>query len=86
MKWYAHYCEYGCGAVDDCGKYLGDYYAFPSKRSRDAWVEKHEWDCNSNWITRKATHAEVVSQLGIRFVVSDREEDDFDGAQLCKKY
>lgn len=62
-----------------------------SKRARDVWVDDHKWDCDFKWdcdstcMARKVTRAEVVSQLGSSFVVSDRKEDEFDGAQLCKK-
>lgn len=86
MKWYAHYCELGCNAVyGNDRRYYGDYYAFSSKQARDAWVDDHEWDCYPNWTARKATRAEVVSQLGKYFVISDYEGDDFDGAKLCEK-
>lgn len=88
MKWYAYYCEFGLSAVYACGhnrgKYCGDYYAFSSKRARDVWVDNHKWDCDT-CMSRKVTRAEVLSQLGSSFVVSNRKEDDFDGAQLCKK-
>ena len=89
MKWYAYYCDLGLSAVYACGdnrdKPCGDYYAFSSKRARDVWVDKHKWDCNSICMARKITCSEVVSQLGRHFVISNRKEDEFDGAQLCKK-
>lgn len=88
MKFYAHYCKWGCNAVhaDDTSKYWGDYYAFPSKKARDEWLENHEWDYYPNWTAREATRAEVVSQLGKDFTISDYEGNDFDGGKLCQKY
>ena len=85
-KWYAHYSRYGCNSVwSDCGKYTGAYYAFDSKKERDIWVEDHEFD-DVNWVARKATRAEVVSQLGKYFFISDYECDNFDGGNLCEVY
>lgn len=73
MKFYAHYCKLGCNAVyaNDTSKYCGDYYAFPSKKARDEWLEEHEWDNYPNWTAREATRAEVVSQLGKDFTISE---------------
>lgn len=85
--YYAHYCELGCKAVYAYNpeKYWGDYYAFPSKKARDEWLEKHEWDNYPNWTAREATRAEVISQLGKGFTISDYEPDFLDGAQPCKR-
>lgn len=85
-KFYAHYCKWGCNAVhaNDTSRYWGEYYAFPTKRARDKWVEDHYLN-NSNVVSREATRKEVVSQLGKDFTISESEFDMFDGGMLCER-
>lgn len=86
MKYYAHYCKWGCNAVhaNDTSKYHGEYYAFTSKKERDEWVETH-YLFQSNIVAREATRKEVVSQLGNDFTISEYDGDMFDGGMLCER-
>lgn len=82
--YYARYSRWGIRSQwGNSGKWTGDYYAFKSKKERDEWVENHEWDYYPNCSACEVTRAEVVSQLGKKFVVVDYSPDNFDSGFLC---
>ncbi len=76
MKYYAHYCKWGCNAVhaDDGERYWGDYFAFSSKKARDEWVTRYEWE-DIKKVARTCTRAEVVKQLGKEFSLVEIDKE-----------
>ncbi len=85
--YYAHYSRYGVRTTwADTGKATGAFYAFTSKKERDAWVERHEWDYYPNLTAIEATRKEVEQNVGSCFAIIDEELAMFDGGFAIEKY
>lgn len=85
--YYAHYSWYGVHTTwANTGTATGVYYAFPSKKERDEWVERHEWDSYPNLTAIEATRKEVEQNVGRCFAIIAEKLDMFDGGFAIERY
>lgn len=85
MKYfYAEYCPYGVHiSYESLNGNAYTFYAFPSKKEREKWLDEHEWDRSScELVAQETTRKTVESRLGKHFSV-DRDER---GNLVCSKY
>lgn len=85
--YYAHYSRYGVYTVwANTGTLTGVYYAFTSKKERDEWVERHEYDSYPNLTATAVTRKEVEQNVGRCFAVIAEKLDMFDGGYAIERY
>lgn len=67
--YYAEYCSYGINVsyASLCGNAY-DFYAFPTKRERDNWVDEHEFD-GTNYVAAPITRKTVERIKGKNFKI-----------------
>lgn len=69
-KYYAEHCTWGVNvSYDSMGGGAYDFYAFPSKAARDAWVEENEFDCCSRKVAGISTRRAVERCCGSHFAL-----------------
>lgn len=77
--WYVEYCPYGINiSYDSLGGNAFTYYAFKSKKEREEWLDKNEWD-DCNLVARAVSRKTVEAQKGKGF----RLENNYYLTQLC---
>lgn len=66
---YAEYCKYGVNvSYESLGGNAYDFYAFPTKSSRDKWVDENEFD-GTNYVAAPVTRKVVERVMGKNFKV-----------------
>ena len=74
--YYAEYCHYGINASYKslCGNAY-DFYAFPTKKERDKWVDENEFN-GTNYVAAPVTRRVVENVMGKYFQVVDNYYGD----------
>lgn len=67
--YYAEYCRYGINvSYASMNGNAYDFYAFPTKRERDTWVDEHEFD-GTNYVAATITRKTVEKIKGKNFKI-----------------
>ena len=93
--YYAEYSQFGANvSYESLGGSAYNFYAFPSKAARDAWVDAHEYDgCNivSATTTRKTVEHCLGKHFGLvdagdMFICCRQGDENFVANELCTPY
>ena len=69
--YYAEYCRYGIHvSYDSLNGDAYDFYAFPTKKERDKWVDENEFN-GTNYVAAPVTRRVVEKVMGKYFQVVD---------------
>lgn len=74
--YYAEYCRYGIHvSYESMGGNAYDFYAFPTKKERDKWVDENEFN-GTNYVAAPVTRRVVEKVMGKHFQVVDNYYGD----------
>ena len=74
-KYYAEACRWGVNiSYESMGGGAFDFYAFDSKKKRDAWVDEHEWDGYPNRTAGTSTRRAVEHCCGKDFSLVEADK------------
>lgn len=69
LMYYAEYCRYGINvSYASMGGNAYDFYAFPTKRERDKWVDENEFN-GTNYVAAPVTRRVVEKVMGKYFQI-----------------
>ena len=76
LMYYAEYCSYGINvSYESMDGNAYDFYAFPTKRERDKWVDENEFN-GMNYVAAPVTRRVVEKVMGKHFRVVDNYYGD----------
>lgn len=69
-KYYAEHCLYGINtSYDSFNRQAYSFFAFDSKKERDAWVDNHAYDLTGKLVAAATTLKNVCYCMGRNFIV-----------------